>query len=124
MNIFLGHFWILELTQKYLSWSHLNAIYILNGPNILKLFVELSNNSVSIHNNFQNLLKSHKNFLDTKLISEIDKLILKINIDDFINQQQAIVLLNYIYSDLKDNNLSEIDKSFLELKEYLSKLVK
>lgn len=36
---------------------------------------------------FQNLLKSHKNFLDTKLISEIDKLILKINIDDFINQQ-------------------------------------
>ncbi|EIJ68444.1 hypothetical protein E5Q53_04080 [Haemophilus parahaemolyticus] len=73
---------------------------------------------------FQNLLKSHKNFLDTKLISEIDKLILKINIDDFINQQQAIVLLNYIYSDLKDNNLSEIDKSFLELKEYLSKLVK
>ena len=57
MNIFLGHFWILELTQKYLSWSHLNAIYILNVPNILKLFVELWNSSSNIHNNFQNLLK-------------------------------------------------------------------
>ena len=73
---------------------------------------------------FQNLLKLYKNALDVKLISEIDKLILKINIDDFINQQQTIVLLNYIYSDLKDNDLSEIDKYFLELKEYLSKLVK
>lgn len=73
---------------------------------------------------FQNLLKLYKNALDAKLIPEIDKLILKINIDDFINQQQTIVLLNYIYSDLKDNDLSEIDKYFLELKEYLSKLVK
>ena len=40
MNIFLGHLWIFELTQKYLNWSRLNAIYILNGPIILKLLVE------------------------------------------------------------------------------------
>ena len=57
MNIFLGHLWIFELTQKYLNWSHLNAIYILNGPNILKLFVEVWNSLSNIHNNFQNLLK-------------------------------------------------------------------
>ena len=73
---------------------------------------------------FQNLLELNRNSLDTKLISEIDKLISKINIDDFINCQQSTVLLNYIYSDLKDNDLSEIDKYLLELKEYLSKLVK
>lgn len=73
---------------------------------------------------FQNLLELNKNALDDKLISEIDNLIPKINIDDFINQQQTMVLLNYIYSDLKDNNLSEIDKYLLELKENLSKLVK
>lgn len=73
---------------------------------------------------FQNLLELNNNALDSKLISEIDNLIPKINIDDFINQQQTMVLLNYIYSDLKDNNLSEIDKYLLELKEYLSKLVK
>lgn len=73
---------------------------------------------------FQNLLKLHKNALDDELILEIDNLIPKINIDDFISQQQIMVLLNYIYSDLKDNNLSEIDKYLLELKEHLSKLVK
>lgn len=73
---------------------------------------------------FQNLLESNKSSLNSALISEIGNLIPKINIDDFINQQQAMVLLNYIYSDLKDNNLSEIDKYFLELKEHLSKLVK
>ena len=37
MNIFIGHFWIIELTHIVFELGHLNLINILNAQIILKL---------------------------------------------------------------------------------------
>ena len=57
INIFLGHFWIFELTHTIFELGHLNFINILNAPNILKSLEVLWINSVSAHNYVQNLIK-------------------------------------------------------------------
>lgn len=71
---------------------------------------------------FQSLLKNNKENLDQKLISEIDKLILKIESYDFIVCQQNVVLLNYIYDDLLKSDFSEINQYLAEIKKNISSL--
>lgn len=53
---------------------------------------------------FQSILELNKENLDNNLVFEIGELIKvigSVEIHNFIHIQQAIVLLNYIYSDLK-----------------------
>ena len=57
MNIFIGHSWIFELNHNVFELGHLNSINILNAPTIMESLEDLSNNSVSAHKYFQNLIK-------------------------------------------------------------------
>jgi|GEM_PF-1478177 hypothetical protein len=76
---------------------------------------------------FQSILELNKENLDNNLVFEIGELIKNIKsveIHSFTHIQQTIVLLNYIYSDLKDGDLSEVNTNFLKIKQYILNLRK
>lgn len=74
---------------------------------------------------FQSILELNKENLDNNLVFEIGELIKvieSVEIHNFIHIQQAIVLLNYIYSDLKNGYLSELNGNFLKIKKHILNL--
>ena len=46
-----------EIIQTYLNWSYLNAIYILDAPEMLEVVMGHWNNSDSTPNYFQDFIK-------------------------------------------------------------------
>ena len=78
------------------------------------------------NSDFQSVLELNKENLDNNLVSKIGELInvLKsVEIHNFTHIQQAIVLLNYIYSDFKNGNLSEVNANLLKIKQHILNLI-
>lgn len=93
--------------------------------NTQKMFSQLSKSWED--SDFQSILELNKENLDNNLVLEIDKLIKiikSIEAHNFTHIQQAIVLLNYIYSDLKNGDLSEVNANFLKIKQHILNLRK
>ena len=67
INIFLGHFWIFELTHIVLELGHLNPINILNAPiQIQYELIQKSKNDLEICLSFLaevfTFIKNHEHF--------------------------------------------------------------
>ena len=61
-----------ELTQTYLNWSYLNAIYILGAPKMLEILMGHWNNSDSTPNYFQDFIKWFRTLLKQNKREEIE----------------------------------------------------